>query len=82
MTFISRQSRCLIVTHFHCRDGNVSTDEEQQLLKRLKEITRVMKEGKILDGVSPEQEAEEAPYMEDWEGTLNTVTFAPKELTL
>lgn len=41
-----------------------------------------MKEGKIMDGVSPEQEAEEAPYMEDWEGTLNTVTFAPKELTL
>lgn len=50
------------------RGDNVSTDEEQQLLKRLKEITRVMKEGKILEGVSPEQEAEEAPYMEDWEG--------------
>ncbi|XP_075423143.1 protein RIC-3 [Ascaphus truei] len=47
---------------------NVSTDEEQQLLQRLKEITRVMKDGKLLDSVSPEQEAEEAPYMEDWEG--------------
>ncbi|CAI9601523.1 unnamed protein product [Staurois parvus] len=50
------------------RGDNVSTDEEQQLLQRLKEITRVMKEGKILEGISPEQEAEEAPYMEDWEG--------------
>ncbi|KAM8939071.1 protein RIC-3 [Pelodytes ibericus] len=50
------------------REDNVSTDEEQQLLKRLKEITRVMKEGKLVDPVSPEQEAEEAPYMEDWEG--------------
>ncbi|KAM9302448.1 protein RIC-3 [Gastrophryne carolinensis] len=51
-----------------CQRENVSTDEEQQLLQRLKEITRVMKEGKVLDGVTPEQEAEEAPYMEDWEG--------------
>ncbi|KAM5138448.1 protein RIC-3 [Mantella aurantiaca] len=50
------------------RENNVSTDEEKQLLQRLKEITRVMKEGKILEGISPEQEAEEAPYMEDWEG--------------
>ncbi|XP_075043715.1 protein RIC-3 [Mixophyes fleayi] len=50
------------------RVDNVSTTEEQQLLERLKEITRVMQEGKILDGVSPEQEAEEAPYMESWEG--------------
>ncbi|XP_073401315.1 protein RIC-3 isoform X2 [Dendrobates tinctorius] len=50
------------------RENNVSNDEEQQLLQRLKEITRVMKKGKILDGISPEQEAEEAPYMEEWEG--------------
>ncbi|XP_073515173.1 protein RIC-3 isoform X2 [Phyllobates terribilis] len=50
------------------RENNVSNDEEQELLQRLKEITRVMKEGKILDGISPEQEAEEAPYMEEWEG--------------
>ncbi|XP_053304884.1 protein RIC-3 [Spea bombifrons] len=50
------------------RTDHVSTDEEQQLLQRLKEITRVMKEGKLLDGITPEQEAEEAPYMEDWEG--------------
>ncbi|NP_001159914.1 RIC3 acetylcholine receptor chaperone S homeolog precursor [Xenopus laevis] len=47
---------------------NMSSDEEIHLLQRLKEITRVMKEGKTLDGISPEKEAEEAPYMEDWEG--------------
>ncbi|XP_040265579.1 protein RIC-3 [Bufo bufo] len=50
------------------REGNVSDGEEQELLQRLKEITRVMKEGKVLDGVTPEQEAEEAPYTEGWEG--------------
>ncbi|KAM4720823.1 protein RIC-3 [Rhinophrynus dorsalis] len=50
------------------RAENMQEDEEQQLLERLKEITRVMKEGKVLDGVTPEQAAEEAPYNEDWEG--------------
>uniref|UniRef100_A0A8C5QAJ3 Resistance to inhibitors of cholinesterase protein 3 N-terminal domain-containing protein n=1 Tax=Leptobrachium leishanense TaxID=445787 RepID=A0A8C5QAJ3_9ANUR len=50
------------------RSHDMNLDEERQLLQRLKEITRVMKEGKVLDGVSPEQEAEEAPYMEDWQG--------------
>jgi hypothetical protein len=27
-----------------------------------------MKEGKFTDRSTPEKEAEEAPYMEDWEG--------------
>ncbi|KFV86347.1 Protein RIC-3, partial [Struthio camelus australis] len=47
---------------------NVTTDQEKRLLQQLREITRVMKEGKFVDGISPEKEAEEAPYMEDWEG--------------
>ncbi|KAF1472151.1 Protein RIC-3, partial [Megadyptes antipodes antipodes] len=47
---------------------NVTTDQEKRLLQQLREITRVMKEGKFIDGISPEKEAEEAPYMEDWEG--------------
>ena len=34
-----------------------------------------MKEGKFIDGISPEKEAEEAPYMEDWEG--KQVPFSP-----
>ncbi|XP_014349671.2 protein RIC-3 [Latimeria chalumnae] len=47
---------------------DITTEQEEKLLQQLKEITRVMKEGKLIDGISPEQEAEEAPYMEDWEG--------------
>ncbi|NXE14428.1 RIC3 protein, partial [Lophotis ruficrista] len=50
------------------RTQNVTTDQEKRLLQQLREVTRVMKEGKFIDGISPEKEAEEAPYMEDWEG--------------
>lgn len=53
---------------FSTRAQNVTTDQEKRLLQQLREITRVMKEGKFIDGISPEKEAEEAPYMEDWEG--------------
>ena len=50
----------------------MSVEHEEKLLQQLKEITRVMQEGKLIegmDGVSPEMEAEEASYTEDWEGT-------------
>ncbi|XP_067902422.1 protein RIC-3-like isoform X2 [Heterodontus francisci] len=47
---------------------NVTTEQEEKLLRHLKEITRVMKKGKLIEGISPEKEAEESPYMEDWEG--------------
>ncbi|XP_048215907.1 protein RIC-3 isoform X2 [Perognathus longimembris pacificus] len=50
------------------RAQTVTSDQEKQLLHQLREITRVMKEGKFVDGSTPEREAEEAPYMEDWEG--------------
>ncbi|NWX47880.1 RIC3 protein, partial [Steatornis caripensis] len=50
------------------RTQPVTTDQEKRLLQQLREITRVMKEGKFIGGISPEKEAEEAPYMEDWEG--------------
>ncbi|NXB78919.1 RIC3 protein, partial [Donacobius atricapilla] len=50
------------------RTQNVTTDQEKMLLQQLREITRVMKEGKFIDDISPEKEAEEAPYMADWEG--------------
>lgn len=53
---------------FSSRAQNVTTGQEKRLLQQLREITRVMKEGKLIDGISPEKEAEEAPYMEDWEG--------------
>ncbi|XP_070619857.1 protein RIC-3 isoform X2 [Erythrolamprus reginae] len=49
------------------RSPNVTTDQEKRLLQQLREITKVMKEGKLIDSISPEKEAEEAPYMEDWE---------------
>nr|XP_020861178.1 protein RIC-3 isoform X1 [Phascolarctos cinereus] len=52
----------------YVRAQNVTSDQEKRLLQQLREITRVMKEGKLLDSPSPEKEAEEAPYMEDWEG--------------
>ncbi|XP_003781124.1 protein RIC-3 isoform X1 [Otolemur garnettii] len=50
------------------RAQTVTSDQEKRLLHQLREITRVMKEGKFIDSTSPEKEAEEAPYMEDWEG--------------
>ncbi|XP_006162954.1 protein RIC-3 isoform X2 [Tupaia chinensis] len=50
------------------RAPTVTSDQEKQLLHQLREITRVMKEGKFIDRPTPEKEAEEMPYMEDWEG--------------
>lgn len=50
------------------RAQTVTSDQEKQLLHQLREITRVMKEGQFIDRSTPEKEAEEAPYMEDWEG--------------
>lgn len=53
---------------FLSRAQTVTSDQEKRLLHQLREITRVMKEGKFVDTSTPEKEAEEAPYMEDWEG--------------
>ncbi|XP_068845251.1 protein RIC-3 isoform X1 [Capricornis sumatraensis] len=50
------------------RAQTVTSDQEKRLLHQLREITRVMKEGKFIDRSTPEKDAEEAPYMEDWEG--------------
>lgn len=47
------------------------------LLQQLREITRVMKEGKFIDDISPEKEAEEAPYMADWEGKWEPFLWLP-----
>ncbi|KAF6105943.1 RIC3 acetylcholine receptor chaperone [Phyllostomus discolor] len=49
------------------RAQTVTSDQEKRLLHQLREITRVMKEGRFIDRLTPEKEAEEAPYMEDWE---------------
>lgn len=53
---------------FLSRAQTVTSDQEKRLLHQLREITKVMKEGKFVDTSTPEKEAEEAPYMEDWEG--------------
>ncbi|KAM9220969.1 protein RIC-3 isoform 3-T3 [Dugong dugon] len=63
--FTTKWLDCLI---FLSRAQTVTSDQEKRLLHQLREITRVMKEGKFVDRPTPEKEAEEAPYMEDWEG--------------
>uniref|UniRef100_A0A8C3VTJ0 RIC3 acetylcholine receptor chaperone n=1 Tax=Catagonus wagneri TaxID=51154 RepID=A0A8C3VTJ0_9CETA len=50
------------------RAQTVTSDQEKQLLHQLREITRVMREGRFVDTPTPEQEAEEASHTEDWEG--------------
>ncbi|XP_074853812.1 protein RIC-3 isoform X4 [Carettochelys insculpta] len=65
--------------NYDSRAQNVTTDQEKRLLQQLREITRVMKEGKLIDGMSPEKEAEEAPYMEDWEECENQDTGQKKD---
>ncbi|KAG7468462.1 hypothetical protein MATL_G00143510 [Megalops atlanticus] len=50
------------------RIKSVSAEHEEKLLRQLKEITRVMQEGRLVEGISPEMEAEEASYTDDWEG--------------
>jgi len=52
------------------RAQTVTSDQEKRLLHQLREITKVMKEGKFTDRPTPEKEAEEAPYMEDWEDCI------------
>ncbi|XP_069037532.1 protein RIC-3 isoform X2 [Lepisosteus oculatus] len=54
----------------HHPDGikSVTTEHEEKLLRQLNEITRVMQEGRLMEEVSPEKEAEEVPYSEGWEG--------------
>lgn len=61
----------------------MTSDQEKRLLHQLREITRVMKEGKFIDRSTPEKEAEEAPYMEDWEGKqcflISLLTVSPEK---
>ncbi|KAK3533821.1 hypothetical protein QTP70_031296, partial [Hemibagrus guttatus] len=44
-----------------------SAGEERKLL-HLRKITQVLVEGRMLDDITPEVEAEETPYSADWEG--------------
>ena len=58
--FVSQIIYCLVVR----RVRGVSADQEETLLLQLREITRVMQERHLVEGVAPEKKAE------DWEGTL------------
>ncbi|XP_028812566.1 protein RIC-3 [Denticeps clupeoides] len=42
--------------------------QERKLLRRMKKITQMVEEAGRAEGASPEMEAEEVPYTEDWEG--------------
>ncbi|XP_069753658.1 protein RIC-3 isoform X2 [Narcine bancroftii] len=50
------------------RSDKFTSEEEEILLRQLKEITRVMKEQKIIEDIIPEKETEESPCMEHQEG--------------
>ncbi|KAA0723245.1 Protein RIC-3 [Triplophysa tibetana] len=41
---------------------------EEKKLKQFREITQMMQERQLREGVTPEEEAEETPYTADWEG--------------
>ncbi|XP_072905615.1 protein RIC-3 isoform X1 [Hemitrygon akajei] len=47
---------------------NDTSEQEENLLRQLNEITRVMKEQKFIEGIGPEEETEEYPCMEQTEG--------------
>ncbi|KAL7406233.1 hypothetical protein ABVT39_015980 [Epinephelus coioides] len=64
----------LLKCTFHCPGGgrrrkskSSTSKKEEKLLRQLRQITMLMQEGR-LEAASPEIEAEEVPYCEDWEG--------------
>uniref|UniRef100_A0A8C8ENT3 Uncharacterized protein n=1 Tax=Oncorhynchus tshawytscha TaxID=74940 RepID=A0A8C8ENT3_ONCTS len=44
--------------------------QEEKLLRKLSKISRVMQEVRLMEGATPEMEAEMVPYTADWEGRL------------
>lgn len=64
---------------FLSRAQTVTSDQEKRLLHQLREITRVMREGRLIDRPTPEQEAEEASPTEDWEGKASACVFARRQ---
>lgn len=50
----------------HSRVEGVTADQEESLLQQLTEITRVMQEGQLVEGITPEKKTQE-----DWAGALN-----------
>jgi hypothetical protein len=47
-----------------------ASKQEEKLLRKLSKISRVMQEVRLMEGATPEMEAEMVPYTADWEGRL------------
>lgn len=47
-----------------------ASKQEEKLLRKLSKISRVMQEVRLMEGATPEMEAEMVPYTADWEGML------------
>ncbi|XP_055777399.1 protein RIC-3 isoform X2 [Salvelinus fontinalis] len=45
-----------------------ASKQEEKLLRKLSKISRVMQEVRLMEGATPEMEAEMVPYTADWEG--------------
>ncbi|XP_066503021.1 protein RIC-3 isoform X2 [Hoplias malabaricus] len=75
-----REGRASKAIYPPARSQRARRQQEERKLRQLKTITRVMLEGRPLDGVSPEVEAEETPYSADWEG-YSEETFPKYEVT-
>lgn len=59
-----------------------SKQQEEKLLRKLSKISRVMQEVRLMEGATPEMEAEMVPYTADWEGRLTQHSRqAPRSLT-
>uniref|UniRef100_A0A3P8SSH8 RIC3 acetylcholine receptor chaperone n=1 Tax=Amphiprion percula TaxID=161767 RepID=A0A3P8SSH8_AMPPE len=64
--------------HSPDRVKGVTVDQEESLLQQLTEITRVMQEGQLVEGMAPEKKPQD-----DWEGSehcmCKEMTFYPQE---
>ncbi|KAG9267176.1 protein RIC-3 [Astyanax mexicanus] len=63
-----KERRSSKAVHPPARSRRGSRQREERKLRQLRQSTRVILEGRPLEGVSPEVEAEETPYSADWEG--------------
>ncbi|XP_028979912.2 protein RIC-3 isoform X3 [Esox lucius] len=45
-----------------------ASKQEEKLLRKLSKISRVLQDGRLMEGATPEMEAEMVPYAADWEG--------------
>ncbi|KAL6480673.1 hypothetical protein MHYP_G00117060 [Metynnis hypsauchen] len=63
------------------RAGPVSADQEEALLLQLREITRVMQEGRLVDEIPPEQGATDPHYEQDLEDYPEGTEYPEETMT-